>query len=464
MISEEEEHTEPTGSEHQTLAPSKEQEVQPKRMHLISLRWTITVLLILSLPPAALYAFFMFTTYDFAFFGTAAVFIVAVALIVLIIFIWTVSYKRRAAIVALALLILCIGTLSLDYAITSQSVINRDEATRVPDNLNQNIQMERYQPFTSTNIARLFEPSTLSFKEANCIPNIDSASALFPLESAIVTAVYPENASIASNITHLGHASDGTTFVPWMSYNDPYDENGNITDRPRTDWDIQYNNSSGGFYALVRGYTDIFLGTKPSTSQVEDANKEGLSFTYTPIGQEAFVFIVNSSNPIDGLTSDQVRDIYSSKITNWKEVGGPDEQIIAFQRANGSGSQSQMERFMGNALFADAPEYRKVETMSGLVGGVANYQNGKGSIGYSFRYYVTDLVGNYNVKLLAIDGVEPTLDNIENGTYPLTGDIVATTRTGESNPLVKELLDWIQGAQGQELVRKSGYAGLSSKS
>lgn len=402
---------------------------QPTRMRLVPLRATLTVILGLALPVAFVVTLFSFTTYDFGFFRNVAGVLALLAYAALIVFVWTVPHRRRAAIVSLAILVACAGALVIDYAVTSQSVINRDEETRVPDNLNQNIQMERYQPFSSTEIARLSEPSTLVFAQDDRLPNIDAASALFPLESAIVSATYPEaTTEVALNITNLGHLADGSSFVAWKSYEYPYDESGNNIDEPRTDWDVQYNNSSGGFYALTQGYTDLFLGTKPSDDQVQQASEAGVTFSYTHIGQEAFVFIVDSANPIESLTSEQVRDIYSGAITNWKDVGGPDEEIVAFQRSAGSGSQSQMERFMGEVPLAEAPEYRTVQSMSGLVGGMADYQNGQGSIGYSFRYYVTDLVGDYDVKLLAIDGVEPTLENIENGTYPLTGNIVAATR------------------------------------
>lgn len=462
MGDEKEKHSEPVDVGHQISAYSKGQGAGLNKV--LQLRIVITELMVLAFPLAALYVYMNFTVYDFAFFGTIAVLLAVIALVSLVALIWTVPHRRRAMLISLASLFICVGALSIDYVVTSQSFIDQDEDTRVPDNLNQNIQMERYRPFTSTDTARLLEPSTLVFEDTDQMPNIDSESALFPLESAIVTAVYPESASVAPNITDPGHRSDVSTFASLKNYDYPYDENGEIPDDQRIDWDVQFNESWDSLYALSHGYTDIFLGTKPRADQLEESIDESVPLTYTTIGQEAFVFIVNSSNPVDSLTSEQLRGIYSGEITNWREVGGSDEEIVAFQRVDSSNSQSRMERFMEDTPLADAPEYRKVETKSGLVGGVADYQNGEGSIGYSLRYYVTDLVDDYDVKLLAVDGVEPILDNIENGTYPLTGDIVAITRKGESNPLVGKLLDWIRGTQGQELMHESGYAGLSSRS
>jgi len=80
------------------------------------------------------------------------------------------------------------------------------------------------------------------------------------------------------------------------------------------------------------------LGARPSKEQVEYAEECGTTFKYTQIGTEAFVFFVHKDNPIDSLTVEQIKGIYSGEITNWSEVGGDDEKIVAFQRNEGSGS------------------------------------------------------------------------------------------------------------------------------
>ena len=233
-------------------------------------------------------------------------------------------------------------------------------------------------------------------------------------------------------------------------------------DFPSEQATFQYNNSTSGFTSLADGYTDVFFGTKSDASQEEYARKRGVEFEYTPVGREGFVFLVNAANPVDSLTIEQVKGIYSGKITNWKEVGGNDEPIVAYQRNENSGSQSMMVRFMGDTPLMDPPsKMHSAGSMSGLVKGIADYDNGRGAIGYSFRYYVTDLVGDYDVKLLAIEGAEPTLENIEDGSYPITGEFYAVTRKGDSDENLARFLEWVRGPQGQELVAKSGYARLS---
>ena len=95
---------------------------------------------------------------------------------------------------------------------------------------------------------------------------------------------------------------------------------------------FRYNNTVYGYKLLAERQTDIFFGGYPSEEQIEKATQEGTEFEYTEIGKEAFVFFVHKDNPITNLTTEQIKGIYSGEITNWKEVGGSDEKIVAFHR------------------------------------------------------------------------------------------------------------------------------------
>ena len=114
-------------------------------------------------------------------------------------------------------------------------------------------------------------------------------------------------------------------------------------------------------------------------------------------------------------------------------------------RIAGSGSQSVMDRFMGDL------EYGR-KSFSALAGA---------SIGYSFRVYLQDVVANGGVKMLAVNGVEPDIDNIRSGVYPLVSEFYVAYRADNTNPAVKELIDWILSEEGQELIEKSGYVPVS---
>ena len=90
----------------------------------------------------------------------------------------------------------------------------------------------------------------------------------------------------------------------------------------------------------------MIFAAAPSEAQIEAARNAGMEFHLTPIGREAFVFFVNSKNPVEDLTVEQIRGIYTGEITNWKEVGGKNQSIRPFQRAENSGSQSALLRLM----------------------------------------------------------------------------------------------------------------------
>ena len=116
----------------------------------------------------------------------------------------------------------------------------------------------------------------------------------------------------------------------------------------------------------------------------------------------------------------QIKKIYSGEITNWKQVGGNDEEIIAFQRNEGSGSQSMLKRFMGDKEIMDAPSEQVNDLMSGIIDVVSKYQNKTSSIGFSFRYYLEGIIknpdilcspifpliiGKFNIHLIILNGI-----------------------------------------------------------
>ena len=113
----------------------------------------------------------------------------------------------------------------------------------------------------------------------------------------------------------------------------------------------------------------------------------------------------------------------------------------------------------GKALM-EAPKEDVVSGMGGIITRTADYRNYKNAIGYSFRFYSTEMVKNDMIKLLCINGVAPTLENIENGTYPIGGDFYAVTRSDADENTLK-LLEWVLSSQGQELVEKTGYTPIN---
>lgn len=284
----------------------------------------------------------------------------------------------------------------------------------------EEVELEEYFPFYESNmLTPLNEPSTL-FIESD-YPVIDGATAAYPVYGSMVEMVYK--------------GLDSNTVSKYV----------NCTNTPSA-----YKN-------LINGDVDIIFGVHPSEEQIAMARAAGKEFVLTPIAKEAFVFFVNGENTVSSLTIGQIRDIYQKKITNWKDAGGPYLRIIPFQRPVNSGSQTAMISMVmkGNALPNPLRE-EYARGMGRIINRVAAYRNYSSAIGYSFRYYATAMKQNDGIKLIAIDGIEPTVGNIKTGTYPFTANLYAVT-AGHETPNTKKLIEWLLSTQGQRLIEKCGY-------
>lgn len=321
--------------------------------------------------------------------------------------------KKKSFIVNGAYTLIILIALGINFGI-----MKYDESITI--NTDVNINVNEYMPFVAeTKIAKLDNDASLKLTEN--LPILDGAAAAFPLYSAFVNAVYPSDVKYNN--------------VPFL-----------------------YSNTTGGYKRLADKEIDIFFGAYPSEEQINDALMKGTEFEYTEIGKEGFVFFVNKNNPVENLTLEEIRGIYSGRITNWKDVGGKDEEIVAFQRNKGSGSQSTLIRLMGKENLMEPPSEHVNDFMGGIIESVSDYRNHSNSIGFSFRYYLEEMIANPNVKMLKIDGVAPTKENITEGTYPIIGSLYAVTYKGNSNENVDTLINWFLSEEGQELVEKTGYA------
>lgn len=274
----------------------------------------------------------------------------------------------------------------------------------------------------SSALARI--ESSLKFTVEDDLPVLDGAAALVPVYAAVIDAVYP-----VGSVTY-----EGGTFSDDNYYGENF----------APDSKMQYRNTVRGYTAVVNGDADLFFSAAPSEAQKQYAAEKGVELVYVPIGREAFVFFVHEENPVDSLTVGQIRDIYAGEIRNWAEVGGADRAINPITRLEGSGSQSMMERFMGDRRIGAKSPFA-------LVGA---------SIGFSFRYYMADMVGNESVKMLQLNGVEPSAENIRNGSYPVIAEFYAVYRADHENENVRLLVDWLLSPEGQRLIEESGYVSI----
>lgn len=264
-----------------------------------------------------------------------------------------------------------------------------------------------------------------SLKLTDDLPVLDGAAALVPVYAAVIDNVYPEGCV----------KYEGGSFSDDNFYGENFAE----------DSAMQYKNTVRGYKAIVDGTTDIIFCAAPSAEQKQYAEEQGVELVYVPVGLEAFVFFVNANNPVDNLTVEQIRKIYSGEYTNWADVGGPNRVINPVTRLEGSGSQTAFEAFMGDC------EIGKKSPLA--VTGA--------SIGFSFRYYMDGIVGNDNVKMLSLNGVCPNAENISAGTYPIVAQFYAIYRADNENENIPVLIDWLLSDEGQTVIEQSGYVRLN---
>ncbi|MDR1564745.1 MAG: substrate-binding domain-containing protein [Oscillospiraceae bacterium] len=228
---------------------------------------------------------------------------------------------------------------------------------------------------------------------------------------------------------------------------------------------INFSGTSNAIYDLCNGFSNLVL-----TYESTDIDSGKAPTEKYAISRDALVFIVNSANKVEGITTEQARDIYAGKITNWSKLGGTKTTIAAFQRPTNSGSGVMMEKLVmkGTALAKPPEKYKETyiaEGMDGIVkmviDGSAEYGNEKNGIGYSVYYYIHNMYSVPEIKVLAIDGVAPSNATIASGEYPLTNEIYAVIRADEpQDSPIRQLVSWLQGAEGKSLIEKAGYVKL----
>ncbi len=217
------------------------------------------------------------------------------------------------------------------------------------------------------------------------------------------------------------------------------------------------------FYRLIHKSNDLIFSVPISPEQEKMAQDADVTIEQYAISKEAFVFVLNAENPVSALTQDQLRGIYSGQITNWKEVGGDDAPITAFQRNEDSGSQNYIKTFMGDTPLMDAPSAMRPGSMGSLMDAIALYDNAKYSIGYSYYAYAANMYGTgTELKFVAVDGVYPDEATIADDTYPLLPRNYAIIRSN-SPQTARDLVRWILSPEGQKIVAENGYFSLGGE-
>jgi len=217
--------------------------------------------------------------------------------------------------------------------------------------------------------------------------------------------------------------------------------------------------SSEVYRNLIDGRVDVIFAAEISEEDREYAQQQGVELKIIPATASAFVFIVNSENPVDGLTFEQIQDIYTGEITNWSEVGGVDAPIIPYQRPTGSGSQTAMLSLVMKDKTMMAPPTKQLQMEMGeLVDAIADYDNADTAIGYSYFYYVNTMYKRDTIKMLAVDGVTPSIDTIKNGEYPIyTNGFIVLRADEPEDSAASKWVEAVLSRRGSRIIEAAGY-------
>ena len=213
---------------------------------------------------------------------------------------------------------------------------------------------------------------------------------------------------------------------------------------PEYEVDVQGGGSSAGITAAGSGTADIGMSSR-------DLSEKERGLWAVELAKDGLAVIVHPSNPIDDLTLEQVRGVYTGEITNWSELGGAEAKIHIIAREDGSGTRSAFESLvMGSAGISPRAI---VQDSNGAVRLLVS--DDPNSIGF-----ISLGLADESVKALRLDGVEPTVENVINGSYGLFRPFLFVLKT-EPEGLAKEFIDFTLSAEGQRILTDEGLISVA---
>lgn len=218
---------------------------------------------------------------------------------------------------------------------------------------------------------------------------------------------------------------------------------------------IRHSGTHESYVNLIEGAADLILVARgPSDYELLQAGEKGVNLEIRAVALDAFVFLVHTDNPIASLTLDQIRGIYSGKITDWDALGWTGK-ITPYQREDDSGSQELMKQI----VMRDIPLiYMPDLIATKMTGPYLALNEDPSGIAYSVFYYANFMIQSPRVRMLGVNGVIPSTETIQAGTYPLVTEVYAVTRAdAPPDSAAARLRDWLLTDEGQAAVAKSGY-------
>ncbi len=218
--------------------------------------------------------------------------------------------------------------------------------------------------------------------------------------------------------------------------------------------------SGVGIAALINGGTDICEASRPmkGVEREQVSSRQGKPVKEIAVALDGLAIYVSQSNPIKELTQAQIKDVYTGKITNWRELGGKDTRIVVYGRENSSGTyQFFKEHVLGKEDFA-----REVQTLPGTGAIVNAVSKDAASIGYGGIAYASGIRVVPIRKDAGSEPFAPSLATVKSGQYPLSRNLYFYT-VGEPSGNTKSFVDWVLGAEGQKLCESVGYYPIVQK-
>ena len=218
---------------------------------------------------------------------------------------------------------------------------------------------------------------------------------------------------------------------------------------PDTTFDIAAEGSTTGIAAIIDGTAQIGMASRRAKpAEVGAASGKGVNMKPTIVAYDGIAVIVNSGNPIKGLTKKQVEQIFTGEVTDWSAVGGSAGKISVYTRNTSSGTYSDFKE-LAMKKRDYAPSAQKMAGNEQIASEVGRNANGIGYVGLAY----TKAGG---IKVAAIDGGLPTIQSVHAKTYPYARPTFYYTN-GEPSGVAKEFLDFTIGPAGQKIVLQVGF-------
>ena len=227
---------------------------------------------------------------------------------------------------------------------------------------------------------------------------------------------------------------------------------------------MDFSRTTQSFRNLANGLCDILIVSEPVPEVFDELRAMDFEIEMAPIALDALVFVANAGNPVNDLTHQQIKDIYTGKISNWREVGGDDIEIVPFQRNAEAGSQVLMEKLvMDGQNMTDAPMQTIMTAfgMGELITAMKGFDGSASSIGYTVFFFAEDMGMAEGLKILSVNGVSPNAETIRSNDYPFINPYYTVISANEpENSPARILWNWLQTDNGQKLVGLEGYVSI----